>query len=313
VATVTQTSKSKKLMWTGIGLVLLAIVGCGGGPAKSALPSTTPPASGAAGWAVGPQYDSVHVYVPDNQVDTFTRSWIATFGGTTSTPVNVNVTPVPSNTKSQLVLSPVGTLSVFGYTTPVPHPFGTERTGWLVTDLDAGVKAAVASGAATIVAPFNDPIGRDAIIEFPGGVNTQLYWHNTRPSYPALNSLPDHRVYLSPDALDPFLRSYLRFTQGRISADDRNANGALIGKPNTAFREIRIASPFGNTVVLVTDGHLPYPYGWEIAGYRVADVGATISKAQAAGAAVLAPPAKVGDSATAILRFPGGYIAEIHS
>ena len=31
--------------------------------------------------------------------------------------------------------------------------------------------------------PFDDPIGKDAIIQWPGGVNTQLYWHTTAPSY----------------------------------------------------------------------------------------------------------------------------------
>jgi hypothetical protein len=30
---------------------------------------------------------------------------------------------------SQLIFTPVGTVSVFGFTTPVPYPFGNERTG----------------------------------------------------------------------------------------------------------------------------------------------------------------------------------------
>ena len=43
---------------------------------------------------------------------------------------------------SQLVLTPVGTLSVFGFKTPVPYPFGTERTGYVVTDMDTAIQAA---------------------------------------------------------------------------------------------------------------------------------------------------------------------------
>ena len=98
---------------------------------------------------------------------------------------------------SQLVLTPVGTVSVFGFKTPVPYPFGAERTGYLVTDLDAAVQAARATGADVLVTPFNDPIGRDAIIQWPGGVNTQLYWHTTAPSYKALQTIPENRVYVS--------------------------------------------------------------------------------------------------------------------
>ena len=64
---------------------------------------------------------------------------------------------------------------------PIPYPFGLERTGYLVTDMDEAVRDAKATGADALVAGFNDPIGRDAIIQWPGGVNTQLYWHTTPP------------------------------------------------------------------------------------------------------------------------------------
>lgn len=48
---------------------------------------------------------------------------------------------------SQLVLTPVGTLSVFGFKTPIPFPFGVERTGYLVTDIDLAIRTAHAAGA----------------------------------------------------------------------------------------------------------------------------------------------------------------------
>ena len=64
--------------------------------------------------------------------------------------------------------------------------------------------------------------------------------------------------------------------------------------------------------VLVTDGHLPYPFGREIMGYEVRDFGATLEKAKAAGAKILSPPYELTDRITAIVEFPGGYIAEVH-
>jgi len=65
--------------------------------------------------------------------------------------------------------------------------------------------------------------------------------------------------------------------------------------------------------VLVTDGHLPYPFGHELTGYQVQDLGVTLKMARAAGVKVLSAPYKGRDRNTAIVEFPGGYIAEIHS
>src|SRR5580698_7284228 len=133
--------------------------------------------------AVGPQYDTTHVYVAPEVFDRFVASVVATFGGTTTKRGVFTVTPTQSSTMSQLVLTPVGSVSVFGFKTPIPYPFGLERTGYLVTDMDEAIRVAEATGADVFVTPFNDPIGRDAMIQWPGGVNTQLYWHTTAPSY----------------------------------------------------------------------------------------------------------------------------------
>ncbi|MEV7185006.1 glyoxalase [Kitasatospora sp. NPDC093102] len=283
-------------------------------PAASATQSTPakPPGTHQQ-FAVGPQYDSTHVYVAPGTEQAFVASWTSTFGGTTIGPVSTQVTPTPSRTLSELVVSPVGTLSVFDYTTPIPYPFGTERTGWLVTDLDQAVRAARADGATVTVKPFADPIGRDAIVQFPGGISAQLYVHTGPTSYPALASVPENRLYLSPDAVGDFLHSYLAFTQGRIVSDDRKADGAAIGLPGTTYRLIRLTSGFGTTTVAVTDGHLPYPYGKELTGYGVSDLGTTLDKAKAAGATVLSGPVHAGGRDSAMVQFPGGYIAEIHT
>jgi len=197
------------------------------------LPWSTPNIAHAAtaNIAVGPQYDSTHVYVAPEDFDRFVASFVATFAGSAGKQGVVTVTPTPSSTISQPVATPVGLLSVFGFKTPVPYPFGAERTGYLVTDIDAAISAARAAGADVLVAPFNDPIGRDAIIQWPGGVNMQFYWHTTPPSYPALQTIPENRVYVSPERVTAFTRSFLAFSHGKIVSDVAHAPGIEIGRP----------------------------------------------------------------------------------
>lgn len=266
-----------------------------------------------AGFAVGPQYDTTHVYVAPEDFDRFVTSFTATFGGTTSKQGVFQVTPTPSKTMSQLVLTPVGTISVFGFKTPIPYPFGVERTGYLVNDFDKAVEAARKAGADVIVAPFPDPIGRDAIIQWPGGVNMQLYWHTTAPSYKPLTTIPENRVYVSSDRANTFIRDFVSFSKGKVVSDNKHASGIEIGRPNDNYRCVQIESDFGKMVVLVTDGHLPWPYGRELTGYEVADLKETLDKANAAGVTTLIAPFTSGNRISAIVQFPGGYIAEIHA
>ena len=263
--------------------------------------------------AVGPQFDTTHIYVAPGEFDTFVASLVVTFGGTTSKKGVFTVTPTPSKTMSQLVLTPVGTISVFGFETPIPYPFGSERTGYLVTDLDSAIRTARATGADILVSPFHDAIGLDAIIQWPGGVNTQLYWHTVAPSYAPLQMIPENRVYVSAYSVKTFTTSFLKFSHGEVISDDALAPGVEIGRPTDTYRRIRVQSKFGKLTVLITDGHLPYPYGREMTGYEVANLSETLSKAKAAGAAVLVDPYKADDRNAAMVQFPGGYIAEIHS
>jgi predicted enzyme related to lactoylglutathione lyase len=265
------------------------------------------------GVAVGPQYDTTHVYVAPQDFDHFVASLIATFGGTTTKQGVFTVTPTPSSTMSQLVMTPVGTVSVFGFKTPVPYPFGLERTGYLVTDLDEAIRAAKATGADVLVAPFNDPIGRDAIIQWPGGVHTQLYWHTTAPSYAPLQTIPENRVYISPDRVDAFVSSFLAFSHGSVVSDEPRAPGVEIGRATETYRRVRIESKFGKFIAIVTDGHLPYPYGRETTGYEVTNLTDTLTKAKASGVEVLVPPYKTDERDAVVVQYPGGYIAEIHS
>jgi len=267
----------------------------------------------SAGPGVGAQYDGTHVYVAAADMAPFIASFTATFGGEASKPVTTTVTPTPSSTRFAAVRTPSGPLSVFAFTTPIPYPFGAERTGYLVKDMDEAIRAAKAAGADVPVAPFADPIGRDAVIQWPGGVSMQLYWHRTTPSFEPLATIPENRVYVSPMRADAFIAAFLRFSKGRVVSDEARAAGAEIGRPGEATRRVRIASAFGKLTLLVTDGHLPFPYGLELAGYEVPDLTATLDKARAAGVTVLVEPYQADGRDAAMVQFPGGYIAEIHA
>ncbi len=297
----------------GTSVAVLLTVGVAVGSLEAGAFAQGAQTAGTASVAVGPQYDTTHVYVAPEDFDRFVASLIETFGGTTTKQGVFTVTPTQSSTMSQLVLTPVGTVSVFGFKTPIPYPFGLERTGYLVTDMDEGVRAAKATGADVIVAPFNDPIGQDAIIQWPGGVNTQLYWHTTAPSYTPLQTIPENRVYVSPDRVDAFVRSFLAFSHGTVVSDDARAPGIEIGRPAETYRRVRIESKFGKLTALVTDGHLPYPYGREVTGYEVTNLADTLAKAKAAGVKILVSPYQTEERDAVVVQFPGGYIAEIHS
>src|SRR5580698_2706106 len=251
--------------------------------------------------SVGPQYDSTHVYVAPGDMDAFIKSFTATFGGTASPQSIMNVLPVPSSTQFRSISTPVGPLSTFAFLTPIPFPFDSERTGYLVTDINKAVAAARSSGAEVVVAPFKDPIGMDAVVQWPGGFRTQLYWHFTAPNYAPLAMAPDNRVYISRDSADTFVTDFLRFSHGKVIEDDRHADAGQIGRPGELFRRIRISSGFGNMLILVTDGHLPYPFGREVTGYQVTDLDETLTKARASGATVLFEPYTLAGSRSAIL------------
>ena len=262
--------------------------------------------------AVGAQYDTTHVYVAPGDLDTFVNSFVATFGGQPSKRSVTSVLPVPSSAEFQYLPTPVGGLSIFAFQTPIPFPFGQERTGYLVTGMDQAIKAARSAGAEVIVEPFKDPIGIDAVVQWPGGVKMQLYWHFTPPKSPPLATIPDNRIYVSQDRADTFVNDFVGFAQGKVIVDDKHADAGEIGRVGETYRCVRITSLFGNMQVLVTDGHLPYPFGHEVTGYQVQDLTATLEKAKAAGVKILSAPYATKDRTSAIVEFPGGYIAEVH-
>jgi hypothetical protein len=277
--------KLKPKLWLVFALAMSVA-----GPAVAAQPDVS----------VGPQYHSTHVYLAPGNMDAFIKSFTATFGETASAQSVMNVLPVPSSTQFRFILTPVGTLSTFAFLTPIPFPFGTERTGYLVTDMDKAVAAARSSGAEVVVAPFKDPIGRDALVQWPGGFWTQLYWHFTAPNYAPLVAASDNRVYISQDSADTFVGDFLRFSHGKVIEDDRHADAGQIGRAGEVFRRIRLSSKFGNMLIIVTDGHLPYPFGHEVTGYQVTDLDETLMKAWASGATVLFKPYTIAGGRSAM-------------
>ncbi|MBP1129675.1 putative enzyme related to lactoylglutathione lyase [Serratia sp. PL17] len=269
-------------------------------------------ANGSELVAVSPQYDTTHVYVEHGKMDNFVDSIVKTFGGTVTKRVLADVTPTPSQTFSQLILTPSGTFSVFDFQTPIPYPFGTERNGFLVKNMDEAIKQAKASGADVLVEPFDDPIGRDAIVQWPGGVNMQLYSHTKAPNYKPLSYIPENRIYLSSYRVNTFIKSYQAFSHGKVVSDTQ-VNDQVIGRNGQkTIREVKLDSAFGKTRIFVTNGYLPYPFGHERTGYAVANLQDTLRKARASGAKILWNSNPAETKSAALVEFPGGYIAEVH-
>ena len=75
---------------------------------------------------VGAQYDTTHVYVAPEDVDKFAASFLSTFGGQSTKQVVATVTPTSSSTTSQLLQTPVGTVSLFGFILSFPGNYIAE-------------------------------------------------------------------------------------------------------------------------------------------------------------------------------------------
>jgi hypothetical protein len=93
-----------------------------------------------------------------------------------------------------------------------------------------------------------------------------LYWHNQAPNYDSLQTVPENRVYVSPERADALIHDFVAFSHGKVVSDDRKAPGVEIGRPGDTYRRVRIDSGFGKMTVLATDGHLPWPFGREMTG-----------------------------------------------
>jgi hypothetical protein len=140
----------------------------------------------------------------------------------------------------------------------------------------------------------------------------QLYWHDKAPNYAPFQTIPENRVYVSEQRADAFIKGFTGFSHGKVVADEKHLDGAMVAKPGKTIRRVKLESDFGKMVVFVTDGHLPYPYGRETTGYEVGDLAATLSKAKNSGAQLLVDLKAEPGRQSALVAFPGGYVAEIH-
>jgi hypothetical protein len=141
----------------------------------------------------------------------------------------------------------------------------------------------------------------------------QLYWHTKPPSAAPLKTIPENRVYVAVNQSGDLIKAFLRFSHSRVVIDDSRAPGIEIGRPEQVYHMVAIESLFGKMRIMATDGHLPYPYGRELTGYETDDLAATLTQARASGATVLVEPYVSRGRRSALVQFPGGYIAEIHS
>jgi hypothetical protein len=89
----------------------------------------------------------------------------------------------------------------------------------------------------------------DAIVQWPGGVNIQLYWHTKPSSDPPLDFVLENRVYISQGRIDAFVLSLVTFSHGKVVSDEAGADGAEIGMSGANFRRIEIESAFGKMTV----------------------------------------------------------------
>ena len=152
-------------------IATVAIATCGPGRADDATATV----------AVAPQYGSTHVYVAPEEVDRFAGELPRDFwrskhqAGDCHGDADAKQRHIPASSRlrSERCRSSASR-------TPIPYPFGSERTGYLVTESIPRSKR-LAPWRRRIGRTFRDPIGRDAVIQWPGGVNMQIYWHSPNP------------------------------------------------------------------------------------------------------------------------------------
>jgi hypothetical protein len=127
-----------------------------------------------------------------------------------------------------------------------------------------------------------------------------------------LITIQEQRVYVSPDNVAAYISGYLRFTGGQIIKVLPLADGRDIGQPGETYQRFYLKSSVGVVDVLVTNGQLPFPYGKEHDGFQVSDVVVTVQRAVNSGATALTDPIFANGRTSAIIEFPGGFIAEVH-
>ena len=271
------------------------------------------PADATLSLAVGAQYDTAHVYVAPADLDRFSDSLIATFGGTKSQKAELTITPTPSKTNWQAVL----------------------HSGWHVLCVRFHDADPISVRPRTNRLPrdrhgCSDPIGESQRSRRCRGTVQRSHWARCHRSvagrhiYAAL--LAYDRAELREARQGP-RKQGVRVTgsrrcvcprfRGVLAREDRLRRPERTrrrGGPTKGY-----LPPRADQLHIREDRRAryrwtaPYPYGREISGYEVANLADTVSKAKATGATVLVDPYTADRRQAAIISFPGGYIAEIYS
>ena len=100
----------------------------------------------------------------------------------------------------------------------------------------------------------------------PGRSHTVARWRgyatllaHYRAFVSSFKTIPENRVYVSPERTAQFVKSFLDFSHGQLVSDVDPAPGIEIGRHSETFRRIRIKSGFGLLTVFVTDGTFRIP------------------------------------------------------
>ena len=148
-------------------------------------------------------------------------------------------------TMSQLVLTPAGSVSVFGFKTPMPYPFGRRTHGLSGDRSRRRRRAAQADGADVLVSSVQrsdrpgrrDPVARRR-------EHAALLAHDAA-LVPALKTIPENRVYVSPERANDFSQLSRRFRTGKVGRTMRTRRVSRSGASPIPYRRDPDPSVFG--------------------------------------------------------------------
>jgi hypothetical protein len=134
---------------------------------------------------------------------------------------------------------------------------------------------------------------------------------NAGKSIPVVSVGPQYdtaHVYVASQHIDAFVDSFIATFGGQAS---QRAVFTVTPTPSKTASQY-VQTPVGMLSVFAFQSPIPYPFGREMTGYQVADLNETLAKAQGVGVKTLSPVNRTVEGRTAMVEFPGGYVAEIH-
>ena len=119
------------------------------------------------------------VYVPPERVAEFVRGFIRFSRGKVVSDdpraQGVEIGRGSDTYRRIRITSPFGRMTVLVTNGQLPYPFGRETTGYEVSDLQATLGKAKATGASVLVGPYLAGGRQAAMLEFPGGYVAEVH------------------------------------------------------------------------------------------------------------------------------------------